>query len=130
MVISANETQGVPEWNIAAYYLRAIAEGFALADLGVHNKDSYQMLTGLSIVFLRLSAYLKQEDIQKLKETYRALSCEVNKIVSHNIRGRHRGIPKSLNEGLEDFYLELQSKIKDTNMLMKTKDDFMQPESW
>ena len=97
----------------------------ALMDLNLY--DLYFTLQTLSAT---LSPYMKPEEITYFDKTLETLWDQVNSTFKQAERNGKNTIPKDIYKQLKGFYIQLRKIQKDSDLLGRSKDDFLQPENW
>lgn len=111
------------EFNSAISYLNRINFLFYQADEASMNLDGYQWFHSLMALYRELSTEFKPEELEIFRQKKEQLSQILNKSIMLQNKGRSRGFPQELYNGLDDFELELRRVMKESGLQMKMKED-------
>jgi hypothetical protein len=111
------------EFNSAISYLNRINLLFYQANEASMNLDGFGWFHSLMAIYRELSTEFKPDELEKFQSEKNRLANLLNHSISLQNRGRSRGFPQELYDGLDNFELELRRVMKESGLQMKMKED-------
>jgi len=116
------------EFNYGIEWLRTIRYGFDNVWEARKNKDGYVWIESLTGIFLELSSQMSDEEIAERLKQLKDYTEQIN-LLSKDYQ-KTGLIPKTLYWDLIDFQLFLIKVMKQSNLITKIKEDFLDSEEW
>jgi hypothetical protein len=111
------------EFNDAVNHINRVNGLIAASNVGKVDLNIYVWFHCLVCLFLELSTYMKDAEVQRFRTLIRSISSEVEKQNMQNQRTNKNMIPSSLYFTLFDFELELRDVYKKSGLQIKVVSD-------